>query len=108
MGSAARPQADYARSVFMKKPKPPVGVLLKEWRRMRGKSQLALAIEAKLSPRYLSFVESGRAQPSREFLHTLAEALHVPLREQNLLLSAAGFAPAHPESALAAGDMGQL
>ena len=94
----------------MKKPKPapPVGVLLKEWRRMRGKSQLALAIEAKLSPRYLSFVESGRAQPSRGFLHTLAAALHVPLREQNLLLSAAGFAPAHPESALAAEDLGPL
>jgi len=94
----------------MKKPKsaPPVGVLLKEWRRMRGKSQLALAVEANASPRYLSFVESGRARPSREFLHTLAEALHIPLREQNLLLSAAGFTPTHRESALADEDMGQL
>jgi transcriptional regulator with XRE-family HTH domain len=87
---------------------PPVGVLLKEWRRMRGKSQLALAVEANASPRYLSFVESGRARPSREFLHTLAEALHIPLREQNVLLSAAGFAPMHPETPLAASDLGPL
>jgi transcriptional regulator with XRE-family HTH domain len=90
------------------KPPPPVGVLLKEWRRIRGKSQLALAVEANASPRYLSFVESGRARPSREFLHTLAEALHIPLREQNVLLAAAGFAPMHPETPLEAQDLGPL
>lgn len=89
-------------------PPPPVGLLLKDWRRVRGKSQLALAVEAKVSPRYLSFVESGRARPSRGFLRTLAEALHVPLREQNVLLTAAGFAPMHSETALGADELRQL
>lgn len=89
-------------------PPPPVGLLLKEWRRVRGKSQLALAVEARVSPRYLSFVESGRARPSRDFLRTLAESLHVPLREQNLMLAAAGFAPMHPETALDADELRQL
>jgi transcriptional regulator with XRE-family HTH domain len=63
-------------------------------------SQLALALEARISQRHLSFVESGRAQPSRELVLHLAEQLEVPLRERNRLLLAAGYAPVFPERAL--------
>ncbi|MCA8950344.1 MAG: helix-turn-helix transcriptional regulator [Planctomycetes bacterium] len=79
----------------------PLGHLLKHWRATRGMSQLALSLQAEVSPRHVSFVESGRSQPSRDMVLRLAAALHVPLREQNALLSAAGFAPVHRESALA-------
>jgi transcriptional regulator with XRE-family HTH domain len=85
-----------------------LGLLLKHWRARRAKSQLALALDAGVSPRHLSFVESGRSSPSRDFLLTLADALDVPLRERNLLLGAAGFAPMFPESALSAEEMGQV
>jgi transcriptional regulator with XRE-family HTH domain len=71
----------------------PFGDLLRDWRRRRRMSQLDLALEAEISTRHLSFVESGRAQPSREMVLHLAERLGVPLRERNLLLVAAGFAP---------------
>lgn len=71
----------------------PVGDLLREWRRHRRLSQLELATGAELSTRHLSFVESGRAQPSRDMILRLAEHLDVPLRERNALLIAAGFAP---------------
>jgi transcriptional regulator with XRE-family HTH domain len=71
----------------------PVGDLLREWRQRRRKSQLALACDADISTRHLSFIETGRAQPSREMLLHLAERLDVPLRERNVLLTAAGFAP---------------
>ncbi|WP_201297008.1 helix-turn-helix domain-containing protein [Billgrantia tianxiuensis] len=76
---------------------PTPGQLLKEWRQRRRLSQLALATEADVSQRHLSFVESGRAVPSREMLLRLAEQLGVPLRERNRLLLAAGFAPAFGE-----------
>jgi len=66
---------------------------LREWRQRRRKSQLALACDADISTRHLSFIETGRAQPSREMLLHLAERLDVPLRERNVLLTAAGFAP---------------
>lgn len=75
-----------------------VGILLKEWRAARGLSQLALACDADISPRHLSFVETGRAQPSREMVLTLADTLEVPLREQNALLIAAGYPSAFSES----------
>jgi transcriptional regulator with XRE-family HTH domain len=78
----------------------PVGDLLREWRRRRRMSQLDLALEADISTRHLSFVESGRAQPSREMVLHLAERLDVPLRERNVLLVAAGFAPVFRERAL--------
>jgi transcriptional regulator with XRE-family HTH domain len=78
----------------------PVGDLLREWRRRRRMSQLDLALEAEISTRHLSFVESGRAQPSREMVLHLAERLEVPLRERNFLLVAAGFAPVFRERAL--------
>lgn len=86
-------------------PAPPVGRLLRHWRRVRHQSQLALALEAGVSARHLSFVETGRARPSREMVLTLARTLEVPLREQNELLLAAGFAPAYRESDLDGPEM---
>ena len=75
----------------------PIGDLLREWRERRRLSQLALALDAEVSTRHLSFLETGRARPSREMLLRLAERLEVPLRERNTMLLAAGFAPAYPE-----------
>jgi transcriptional regulator with XRE-family HTH domain len=77
-----------------------VGALLQHWRRARHLSQLALATEAQVSARHLSFVETGRATPSREMVLRLARVLDVPLRERNALLLAAGFAPLYLESKL--------
>lgn len=79
----------------------PVGDLLREWRQRRRLSQLDLAGEAEISTRHLSFVESGRAQPSRDMVLHLAERLEVPLRERNVLLVAAGYAPIFRERPLA-------
>lgn len=78
-------------------PVRPVGDLLRDWRQRRRFSQLALSLEAGISTRHLSFVESGRARPSRDMVLRLAERLDVPLRERNALLLAAGFAPAYRE-----------
>jgi len=69
------------------------GVLLRRWRTARRVSQLDLALDADISTRHLSYVETGRAQPSRDMVLRLAEALQVPLRERNALLLAAGYAP---------------
>jgi len=77
-----------------------VGDLLREWRQRRRYSQLALAYDADISPKHLSFVESGRSQPSREMVLRLAERLEMPLRERNALLLAAGFAPVFKERTL--------
>lgn len=77
-----------------------VGDLLREWRARRRLSQLDLALEAEISTRHLSFLETGRAQPSRAMVLHLAEQLEIPLRERNLLLTAAGFAPFFPERPL--------
>jgi transcriptional regulator with XRE-family HTH domain len=82
-----------------------VGELLREWRSHRRMSQLDLAMEAGVSARHLSFVETGRSQPSREMLLTLAEQLDVPLREQNALLLAAGYAPVFTETPLDTDEM---
>jgi transcriptional regulator with XRE-family HTH domain len=71
--------------------------LLRHWRTRRGMSQLDLAIAADVSGRHISFLETGRAQPSREMILTLAAALDVPLRDQNVLLRSAGFASAFGE-----------
>ena len=68
----------------------PVGDHLREWRQRRRMSQLDLASEAEISTKHLSFLETGRAQPSREMVLHLAERLEVPLRERNVLLVAAG------------------
>jgi transcriptional regulator with XRE-family HTH domain len=78
----------------------PVGELLREWRDLRRLSQLELAIQADISARHLSFVETGRAAPSREMVLRLAEQLDVPLRERNRLLLAAGYAPVYSAAAL--------
>jgi transcriptional regulator with XRE-family HTH domain len=75
----------------------PIGDLLREWRERRRLSQLALALDAEVSTRHLSFLETGRARPSREMILRLTERLEVPLRERNTMLLAAGFAPAYPE-----------
>jgi transcriptional regulator with XRE-family HTH domain len=71
----------------------PVGTLLREWRQRRRLTQMDLALDADISPRHLSFVETGRASPSREMLLHLSEELEIPLRERNTLLVAAGYAP---------------
>lgn len=76
------------------------GPLIAYWRNQRRMSQLSLANEAEVSPRHISFIESGRSNPSREMVLLLANVLDVPLRERNTLLAAAGFAPAYRESAL--------
>jgi transcriptional regulator with XRE-family HTH domain len=75
------------------------GVLLRRWRTVRRVSQLDLALDAHISTRHLSCVETGRAQPSREMVVQLAEALKVPLRERNALLLAAGYAPLYRRTA---------
>ncbi|CAH0296800.1 helix-turn-helix transcriptional regulator [Roseomonas sp. CECT 9278] len=76
------------------------GPLLREWRARRRRSQLDLALEAEVSQRHLSYVESGRARPSREMVLRLAEHLAVPLRARNALLVAAGHAPEYAERAI--------
>ena len=79
----------------------PVGGLLRQWRERRRLSQLELACDAGISTRHLSFVETGRSHPSREMLLHLSEQLEVPVRERNVLLVAAGYAPIFPERPLA-------
>src|SRR5262245_51596131 len=90
-GETARPATD-----------SPFGRALREWRIRRGLSQLTLAVNADVSSRHLSFVETGRAQPSREVVLLLARALDVPLRDRNDLLSAAGYAPVYRATDLTA------
>jgi transcriptional regulator with XRE-family HTH domain len=83
----------------------PFGRLLKEWRNRRGLSQLALALAVRTTQRHLSFMESGRASPSRDMILRLSAAMDVPLRQQNALLLAAGYAPVWRERDLAAPDL---
>ncbi|HEY1624142.1 MAG TPA: helix-turn-helix transcriptional regulator [Streptosporangiaceae bacterium] len=84
---------------------PGAGTLLREWRQRRHLSQLDLAIEADVSSRHLSFIETGRSKPTSDMILRLAERLDVPLRERNKLLLAGGFAPAYPERALAGPEL---
>lgn len=86
----------------------PVGRLLQHWRAERRMSQLALATEAGVTPRHVSFVESGRANPSRAMVLKLVRALDVPLRERNQVLLAAGFAPQYRETGLDDAAMAQV
>jgi transcriptional regulator with XRE-family HTH domain len=81
------------------------GTLLKQWRDRRSFSQLDLALTSQVSQRHISFLESGRAKPSQEMVLQLATVLEIPLRQQNLMLSAAGFAPMHSETDLSAPEM---
>lgn len=83
----------------------PIGDLLRSWRRRRNLSQLELALDAAVSARHVSFLETGRARPSREMVIRLAEQLEIPLRERNGLLLAAGYAPIYSERRLDAPEM---
>jgi transcriptional regulator with XRE-family HTH domain len=83
----------------------PVGELLREWRERRRLSQLDLAIQADISARHLSFVETGRSRPTATMIVRLTEQLAVPLRERNVLLLAAGYAPAYPQHGLDAPEL---
>lgn len=82
-----------------------IGELLRSWRQRRSLSQLELSLNAAISSRHLSFVETGRARPSREMVLHLADELEVPLRERNGLLLAAGYAPAYAERPLDTPEM---
>jgi transcriptional regulator with XRE-family HTH domain len=89
-----------ADSISHRDSRPSVGTLLRGWRQRRSLSQLELALNAAVSSRHVSFLETGRARPSREMLLHLAEHLEVPLRERNRLLLAAGYAPQYAERRL--------
>jgi transcriptional regulator with XRE-family HTH domain len=81
------------------------GRLLKEWRGRRGFSQLDLALATRTTQRHLSFIELGRARPSREMILRLAATMNLPLRQQNALMLAAGYAPLWRERDLSAPDL---
>ena len=83
----------------------PIGEQLRDWRTRRRMSQLDLALEAGVSARHLSFLETGRSRPSRDMVLRLCEELAVPLRDRNRLLLAAGFAPAYEERPLEAPEL---
>jgi transcriptional regulator with XRE-family HTH domain len=83
----------------------PIGELLRSWRQQRNVSQLELALDVEVSARHVSFLETGRARPSREMVIRLAEQLEIPLRERNTLLLAAGYAPIYAERPLEAPEM---
>src|SRR3982751_5415489 len=85
-----------------------VGPLLREWRTRRRISQLELSSETGVSTRHLSFIETGRARPSREMVMRLAEYLELPLRERNALLLAAGYAPGYAQTPLSAESIGDV
>ena len=84
------------------------GALLKHWRSQRGWSQLELACQSEVSQRHISFLESGRSQPSRAMVLHLAARLAVPLRQQNVMLSAAGFAPLYSEHDLSGPELAPI
>ena len=87
---------------------PHVGTLLREWRTTRRLSQLDLALEAGISARHLSYVETGKARPSRDMISLLADVLDMPLRERNALLTAAGFAGRYRETTLSTPEMAPI
>lgn len=89
-------------------PEPSFGDLLRAWREHRRLTQLDLSIAADVSTKHLSFLENDRARPSREMALQLAEHLRLPLRERNVLLNAAGFAPVYPQRPLDAPEMQQV
>jgi transcriptional regulator with XRE-family HTH domain len=86
----------------------PVGGLIRQWRERRRRSQLTLALDAEISSRHLSFLETGRANPSRDMVLLLARVLEVPPRGRNELLLAAGYAPVYHERGLDAPEMAQV
>ena len=88
--------------------RPAVGALLRDWRQRRRLTQMDLALEADVSARHLSFIETGRSTPSADMVKHLAEQLDVPLRERNELLLAAGYAPAYGQRDLDEPEMGPV
>lgn len=94
------PFLGYLAAMVAPSPRPALGALLREWRIARRFTQQELADRAEVSVRHLSFLETGRAGASREMVLVLGNALDLPLRERNLLLGAAGFAPAYRETSL--------
>lgn len=87
---------------------PAIGEMLRSWRQRRNLSQLELSLNAAVSSRHVSFVETGRARPSRAMVLRLADELEVPLRERNALLLAAGYAPVYAERPLDSPEMGTV
>jgi transcriptional regulator with XRE-family HTH domain len=85
-----------------------LGSLLKQWRGLRGRSQLDISVDTGISQRQISFIESGRSVPSRSTLIGIAQALEVPLRERNALLLAAGYAPLYSDAAWNSDEMKSL
>src|SRR6202140_5190264 len=88
-----------------KLPATELGVLLRHWRDLRGRSQLDLSLDTQVSQKQISFVESGRSVPGRQTLTAIAQALDIPLRDRNTLLLAAGYAPIYAEGAWNAPEM---
>src|SRR5262245_41408008 len=107
-GSAARVDGVASRESATAIEPTGAGPLLRRWRESRHLSQLELALEADVSARHVSFLETGRAVPSREMLLALSNVLDVPLRERNFLLLAAGYAPLYGETALDDPRMSQV
>jgi len=105
MGRATGRRYPAAMTSIALSPRAGVGDLLRDWRQRRRLSQLELAGEADISTRHLSFIETGRAQPSRSMLLRLAERLDMPLRARNEMLNAAGFAALYAERPLDAPEM---
>lgn len=87
------------------RPSHDLGAILRHWREIRGASQLGLALEAGMSQRHLSFIESGRSVPSRQALTSIVQSLEVPLRERNAVFLAAGYAPVYSEAPWNAAEM---
>src|SRR5688572_29057518 len=85
--------------------RPHAGTLLRDWRIVRHRSQLELSVDVGISARHLSYVETGKSQPSRDMMMRLADALEIPLRERNAMFVAAGFAPIYRESPLTTPEM---
>jgi transcriptional regulator with XRE-family HTH domain len=85
--------------------KKELGDLLRQWRGVRGRSQLAISVDTGISQRQISFIESGRSVPTRSTLMSIAQALEIPLRERNALLLAAGYAPLYSEAAWNSDEM---
>ncbi|BDA79498.1 transcriptional regulator [Leptospira kobayashii] len=73
------------------------GDQLREWRKLRKKSQLELALDAEISSKHISFLETGRANPSKEMIHRLSDVLDIPFRERNLLMLGAGLSPLYSD-----------
>ncbi len=105
---AGLPGTRYRRGMTTAATATPVGRLLRDWRERRRLSQLELSIQADISTRHLSFVETGRSRPTPEMIVKLTEHLEVPLRERNQLLLAGGYAPMYPHHGLDAPELASV